>query len=459
MRGQQLNDALHQFGAEHEIPGIAVSLFDAERVIAQATTGVRSAEDPTAPVTPSTLFRLYSVSKPLMGTVIAALVEAGRLDYADHVRKYLPEFTVYGRDDDNGITLRHLLSHTSGLPYGVRIGDAGGRNITSLGQFVHAEANRKPLVADPGEVYSYSNLGAAIAGHILETVTSRSFGELMRQQLFDRLDMTSTTYDPTVALTRPTANGNVMSEDATLQADHRANGIVGFQPSSGCFTTIRDLTLFGQAHLAATPVVPEFPSLAARERLFARQADIGLDTGLGYGMTFNVHPQGVVSHEGVFDGAFARIELDRSTGVGLCWLDTRGPELTEARYRLMAELFRAGGRRDSAREATPGRPVSALPVRGTFVRQRIEVALDPRQDGLRCRVDGREVDLRAGPDGLWVAPYDRDLPAILRPFPGSTQVCVLPVNTDHSATATHVLINGLALTNVEHPVLATDSTK
>ena len=104
-----------------KIPGVAMGIFNKGREFT-AGFGVTSIENPL-PVTPDTLFQTGSISKTFTGTIIMSLVEAGKIDLDAPVRKYLPELKLADKDVAERVTIRHLLTHSSGMASGIYTDD------------------------------------------------------------------------------------------------------------------------------------------------------------------------------------------------------------------------------------------------------------------------------------------------------------------------------------------------
>src|SRR5215213_7579287 len=98
------------------VPGLALAIVQGDEVIYARGFGVTSTDDNATPVTPDTLFRIGSVTKPLTGTMIMRLVEMGILDLDKPITDYVDWLVVGDPNVASQITLRMLLSHTAGLP-------------------------------------------------------------------------------------------------------------------------------------------------------------------------------------------------------------------------------------------------------------------------------------------------------------------------------------------------------
>jgi CubicO group peptidase (beta-lactamase class C family) len=452
----ELDAVLAEYLDRNDVPGVALSVFDESELVHTVALGIASVEEPKRELTAETCFRVYSVAKPFMGTVASLLAESEELDLDAPVDAYLPGFAVSGKRDSGGITLRHLLSHRSGLPHGPRIVDGAGRPPRPLADYVYSEPKRHPPLAAPGVLFSYSNLGAAVAGHVLERVTGSPFASIIQERLFEPLAMSVTTYDPTVAMTHELAQHHLMSSSGRLEIDHRGRGTTEFEPSSGCFTNIIDLARFGMLHLAGGlgPQGRLLPTVAI-DRMHMPLADLHLDVNLRYGTTFYVGPafrgHDRIFHEGLSDGMWATLVLAPGERIGVAWCDNRGHELGQARYEALERALSivGCGPGEWERGRTTG---DSLPDFGRLVGrysrggQGRPVEIEARDRGLRVRVGNHSVPLRPVTPNVWVdaSPTSTSPPPVgaLKPHAASGLVSVGFVIDGAGGAATHVLLNG-----------------
>jgi len=135
---------------------------------------------------PETPSNLASVSKQFTAMAVMMLVERGKIGYDDPVAMHLPQLT----DAGTGITIRHLLTHTSGIP---DVGDLGidHPNLKEA-EVLKAIVEQHAQFAGAGEQYRYSNTGYTLLGMIVEKVSAMSLGEFLARNIFEPLGMTST---------------------------------------------------------------------------------------------------------------------------------------------------------------------------------------------------------------------------------------------------------------------------
>ncbi len=160
----QMEQSINTIMQKSNIPGLALAIVQEHKLTYAKGFGVTSVEDGGLPVTPETLFRIGSITKPLTGTAIMRLVEASKLDLDTPIKTYIDGFRLSDPESIEQVTLRMLLSHTAGLPTDGQ--HFGQRAPQGLEISIREEIPTYALIAPPNRVMSYSNLGVNIAGYI-----------------------------------------------------------------------------------------------------------------------------------------------------------------------------------------------------------------------------------------------------------------------------------------------------
>jgi len=191
-------------------------------------------------------------------------VEEGRVSLNDPITKYLPAFAqpmviarqskrqLLLRPAPEPIRLRHLLTHTSGLPFSSAL-ETPTMDGHPLRTTVQSYA-MLPLQSKPGTQYLYSNAGINIAARILEIVSGQSYEAFLAARLFEPLGMTDTTFWPSAAQIRrlasayrPDAAKTGLEKNPISQLRYPLNDRTRYpMPAGGLFSTARDLARFGQ---------------------------------------------------------------------------------------------------------------------------------------------------------------------------------------------------------------------
>lgn len=177
----------------HETPGCAVGVSADGGQVLRKAYGMADLEH-AAPNTPDTIFEAGSVSKQFTATAVLLLARDGKLSLDDPVRKYVPEVPDYGLP----LTVRHMLTHTSGLRDWGTVAAIGGWPRTTRA-YTHAHvldivSRQRELNFTPGTRWSYSNTGYNLSAIIVSRVTGMPFAEFTRSRIFAPLGMASTSW-------------------------------------------------------------------------------------------------------------------------------------------------------------------------------------------------------------------------------------------------------------------------
>jgi CubicO group peptidase (beta-lactamase class C family) len=133
----------------------------------------------------NTPFLLASITKPMTAGAVMVLRDRGELSLKDPVRKYLPKFTGNGRD---GVTIRHLLTHTSGLPDMLPENEDLRRRHAPLEEFVE-RTYKTPLLFKPGAEVRYQSMGILLASAVVEHITRTPLRDFLKREIFQPLGM------------------------------------------------------------------------------------------------------------------------------------------------------------------------------------------------------------------------------------------------------------------------------
>lgn len=192
----EYRQSIPEMMAKQKIPGLSIAVVDRESILWTAGFGYTD-YDRKRPITTDTIFGIMSITKAITATAFMCAVQDGLVELDAPITKYLPDFTVNSRLEDNPqnkITLRHLLTHSAGLIHEAPIGNNTDAQCDSFEQHVKSISDTW-LKHRIGAKYSYSNLGFDLAAYILQVRSSRPFAEYLKEKLFDPLDMPNTCSD------------------------------------------------------------------------------------------------------------------------------------------------------------------------------------------------------------------------------------------------------------------------
>jgi CubicO group peptidase (beta-lactamase class C family) len=214
-RLETLTKAFEQEIAKKALPGVSIMVARKGKLVYSRAFGQRDPAQPDAMAVDS-LFRIYSMTKPMASVAAMILMEDGRLVLSDPVSKYLPEFkdlrvlTATGTDAARPMTVQDLLRHTSGLGYGeiapnpsfrqalTAAGlykpnniDFDARDMTAAEQVTRLA--KVPLLHQPGAAWEYS-LSTDVLGRVIEAASGQRLGDFMNERLFKPLGMNDTAF-------------------------------------------------------------------------------------------------------------------------------------------------------------------------------------------------------------------------------------------------------------------------
>jgi CubicO group peptidase (beta-lactamase class C family) len=300
----RIEAAIDAYMAANHVPGLSVALVIDGRPGWSRGFGLADVEN-AVPATARTAYRSASIGKTMTATAAMRLVEAGRLDLDADIRRYCPAFPVKPWT----ITVRHLLSHQSGIRhYG------GPRDREEQASTVHyadvvdamAPFKDDALLFQPGTRFGYSTYGYDVLGCVLQGAAGAPFLDVMRTQVWQRAGMRATRDDDPAALVDRRAAGYVLVDGAVRNAPHV--DMSNRMPAGGYLTTVDDLARFEAAVLDGTLIQP-----ATLQRMLAPSvlADgTPVPYGIGWGIELEPwHDDTWAFHGGSSPGASGMVAL------------------------------------------------------------------------------------------------------------------------------------------------------
>lgn len=357
------------------VPGLAIAIVHADRVVFLQGFGVRESGKPDA-IDADTVFQLASVSKPLTATVIAGLVGDGIVTWDAKLADLDPAFRLWDDDVSSQVTIRDLLCHRSGLP------DHAGDLLEDLG-YSRAEVLRRLRFQPPGGLfrssYAYTNFGFTEAAVASARAAGKPWEDLASDRLFRPLGMGRTSYrhadyvsaDNRAKLHVPIDGKWVAKHDR--QADAQA-------PAGGASSTARDLSRWLRLLLAdgrheGKPLIATDPlDETHRPQVVSKPARPPTDPTGFYGLGWNVGHDAsgrlTLNHSGAFDlGAATCVMLVPGDELGIIVLTNSAPiGVPEAIAFTFLDLVHSGSpQRDWFETLTPAFEEMARPAYGTLV--------------------------------------------------------------------------------------------
>ncbi|MGW6460768.1 serine hydrolase domain-containing protein [Streptomyces sp. NPDC055078] len=235
------NNLLNEVTAKYGAPGATLA-FSLGGTMYEFATGVLN-RDTQAPVRTDSLFQIGSVTKVWTATQIMLLIEEGRFTLDTPFAELLPEFAVADEELTKSVTIRHLLTHTSGIDGDLFLDT--GRGDDCLEKYT-AACRELTAIHPLGATQSYCNSGFSMLGRLIEHLTGKTWDAALREQIIDPLGLTHTVTLPEEVLRRSAAAGHL--------ADGSVTPSWGLMRSAGPAGVIcaraSDVVRFGLAHLS-----------------------------------------------------------------------------------------------------------------------------------------------------------------------------------------------------------------
>jgi len=240
------------------------------------------------PNTPTTKFRLGSITKQFTAASILLLEERGKLKVEDPVKKYMPNAPAAW----DKITIFHLLTHTSGIPSFTGFSDYESHEAQAMTPGKLVEWFRdKPLEFEPGTKWNYSNSGYVLLGYLIEKISGESYSDFVQQNIFTPLGMKDSGYDSNSAIIAHRAAGYTPGKSSPVNAGF-VHMSIPFS-AGALYSTTEDLLRWEQGLFGGKVLKPE--SLAKMTTPFKQDYAFGLGVS-----TQNGHK--MIAHDGGIEG-------------------------------------------------------------------------------------------------------------------------------------------------------------
>jgi CubicO group peptidase (beta-lactamase class C family) len=272
-------------------PGASVAVIKDGAIVFERTYGMANVETGER-VTPETNYRLASVTKQFTATAVLILADRGQLSVDDPVARYLPELAHAAPT----VTLRHLLTHTSGLPeYETLLPKGDTRQVAD--RDVLALLAQQTLQLSPGTRYRYNNTGYALLAMVVERVSKLPYAEFLRRNIFQPLGMTTTAACEADTAIPHRAYGYSGTADQFWRADQsRTSNVLG---DGGIYSSTHDLARWIGALDHSTLLAPD--RLAEATSALVATNDPNISYGFGWRIS-QQRGEKLVFHTGLTSG-------------------------------------------------------------------------------------------------------------------------------------------------------------
>ena len=300
-------------------PGLSIGIVHDQELVWAAGFG-RARLEPDRPATPDTLYRIASITKLFTSTAVLQLRDAGRLQLDDPIARHLPWFSIgQPHADAPVITIRHLLTHTAGLPR-----EAGFPYWTD-GDFPTVEKVRERLpqqrAALPTETeWKYSNLGLTLAGEVVAAVSGRPYAEYVVQHVLEPLGM-KRTFVATPAADHPDlAVGYTRRLPGSPRTPAPHTDGRGITAAANMTTCVSDLARFAMLQFRGGAAGGAQILKASTLREMHRPHWVEPDWAAGWGLGFRILRQNgktYVGHGGALRGYRTQVQLCPAERIGV----------------------------------------------------------------------------------------------------------------------------------------------
>lgn len=306
---------LQPFVDHHTLAGAVMLVANADGPVSVETVGFANIEQ-KKPMQADSVFWIASMSKPITAAALMILVDDGKVKIDDPVEKYLPEFKdvwlAAEKDNDHvllkrpatKITIKHCLSHTSGMPFGSKV------EFPTLDGLPLAQTVRSytitPLNTEPGTNYSYSNAGINTAGRIIEVVSGMPYEEFLEKRLLKPLGMKDTTFFPNeeqvsrlAVAYKPNAAKDGLEATTISQLKYPLTDSARYpMPGGGLFSTAGDVSNFCRTVLAGGTFNGQRILSEESVKAMTSPQTGNLPTSYGLGWSTSKAPGGTFGHGG-----------------------------------------------------------------------------------------------------------------------------------------------------------------
>ena len=340
---------------EHDVPAAGMAVL-ADGEVADVAAGVLSRSTGVEATTES-VFQIGSITKLWTSTLVMQLVDEGLVDLDATVRSYLPEFAISDEGAAAQITVRQLLTHTSGFE-GDIFTDTG-RGDDAVEKYL-GELHDVPQLFPPGELWSYNNAGFVVLGRLVELLRGKPYDVCLRERLVAPLGLTHVAPSPYEAILFRAAVGHIEAEPGTGYLAAPVWALVRSNAPAGSMLamTPRDLLGFARMHIDDGRTPDGTRVLAAGTAAHMREQQVVLpDLGnlaASWGLGFERWETSdglVVGHDGGTIGQVAFLRIVPEAGVAVALLTNGGNSVSLYRD-VMGHLL----------AALAGVPVPPLPV-------------------------------------------------------------------------------------------------
>jgi CubicO group peptidase (beta-lactamase class C family) len=335
-RSQQLQQTLTAYNESIHAPAWAAAVVQDGRIIAVAGIGVRNQQTGAPLEVDTALFHWGSITKSVTATMIAGLVEQGVFSWNTTLSQAFPGMPM--REEYRKVTLAELMNHRADLPPYTLLGPAQaqqfrgymGTSMEKRAAFVR-DVLQEPPPARNEDTLVYSNAGPAVAAHAAEVATGKSWEDLVRTQVFDRIGLRSAGFGLPASVDAAQTRGHAgpAAESLNVMAGGPMPGNPLLDPAGNVRSTVTDLALYARAHLLGLQGKAGPLDVASVRTLHTPPEDgrtLGPERN-GYAMGWGLRREGnevVHWHNGSAGQFFAQVDIYPDSGLAIVVMTNAG---------------------------------------------------------------------------------------------------------------------------------------
>lgn len=326
-RADRVDDYMASEMASHRIPGACLLIVRTNNTVKRAYYGLANVEL-NVPVTAETVFEIGSLTKQFTAACVLLLAQDSKLSIDDKIQKHLRHTPESWHD----ITIRQLLTHTSGIKSYTGLDGFELRRHLSQDQFITALA-AYPLEFEPGHSFKYCNSGYSLLGYIIENVSGKNYWDFLSDRILHPLDMAATQNRSPDRILPNRASGYEQTNRVWINRDYNLTDVF----SAGAIaSTTGDLAKWNASLDAGTLLTSE------SKREMWNQARLKDGTGTNYGLGWRIEEfegHRNIGHGGATSGFSASLQRFPDDQVAVILLTNTDEQIATAVARNVARFY------------------------------------------------------------------------------------------------------------------------
>ena len=325
LKAEILTEKIEAMRLDGRVAGMAVAVTDREKTIYNEGFGVETVERPGNGHGADTMFRIASMTKIVTSIMLMRLVEEGVLSLDGLVKDYVPELKLSRPEALEQLTLKHLLTHTGGLPTDGVIPE-GSRDEETIAENVLKIVPTLPIATLPEEgVAKYANVGFVIAGYMASRMTGKPLSQLLDEYVLKPLGMNQTTLDFYKAATWPFSQPHEQLPKGGFEVIHYQRINTYFHAGGGLYSNAPDICKLARFLLnrGVSDAGERLLKEETLDNMFTKHTIKDINPGDYYGLGIHIHAMGdrfIYGHTGNYHPYNTSVFVDPETGLGVVTL-------------------------------------------------------------------------------------------------------------------------------------------